>query len=539
MKVLIGLSWPYANNRLHIGSIASSLPADALARFHRGIGNEVSFVSGSDCFGTPILVAAQKEGITPKELAMRYHEHHKRDFASFGFTFDEPDSKYSLTLCDEHKSFVQKFHTEMYKGGFIYEKTATQLYCEACKKFLPDRYVEGLCPHCKKEAKGDSCDHCSKILEPEDLLSPRCILCQGTPVAKEQTQLYIKLSALQDKLQKFFDERKDKWTTNAQGMTQRYLSEGLHDRAITRSMDWGIEIPKDGWDDKRIYIWAENVLGYLSASSPKFYSPLDKRGGAPTGVTGCVNDLLHIYVHGKDNIPFHSLILPGLLMAGGQGYHLPDLIVSSEYVTIGGAKISKSKGNIIPAHVMYENFDVDMVRYFFLRIMNDKRDSNFTPTDFVNIINGELVNNFGNLVNRTLSFIKTKFDGAIPKDRNHDPIEPYDNFHRRKVHELMLAGNTSQALKEIMEIVNFGNKYFADKKPWESLAQGNTEAAQEIISDVVFIIKLIVELIEPFIPFACAKVKTWLAGETLPEIDILFRRLDLEETSKILGGLNV
>ena len=510
MKILVGLSWPYANGRLHIGHVASSLPADAIARFHRNMGNDVSFVSGSDCYGTPILVRAMKEGISPTELANKYHELHKADFDSFGFTFDN----YNKTLSDRHQSFVRDFHTQMYKSKLIYQETAPQLYCGKCERFLPDRYVEGICPFCKKEAKGDSCDGCGKMLEPEDLVNPKCILCTNTPTPKEQTQLYIKMSALQQQIQKFFDERKESWATNAQGLTGRYLNEGLRDRAITRSINWGVPVPLEGWDDRRIYIWAENVLGYLSASEDKFI----KRGQ---------QDVIHYYVHGKDNIPFHSIILPSLILAHGGEYHLPDIIVASEHVTIGGNKLSKSKGIGINAHVLYENCDVDMIRYFFLRTVNDKRDSNFTAEEFVNIINGELVNNWGNLVNRTLSFIQNKFGGRIPNEKLDESVSQEIQTCKNTVHELMMTGKTATALKTAMDLVNFGNKYFAEKKPW-------VNDDKQCISDVIHIIRATTEMLEPFIPFGCAKVKEWLKGDTLPQIEVLYQRLNINEVKQWL-----
>jgi len=511
--VLIGLSWPYANGRLHIGGMASSLPADVIARYHRNIGNKVSFVTGSDCYGTPILVAAGKEGITPTELANKYHEFHANDFKKFGFSFD----RYDKTLSDRHHEFVKKFHEVMYRGGYIAEKTAPQLYCEKCGKFLPDRYVEGLCPHCKKPAKGDSCDNCGKILEPEDLIAPKCILCGSTPTPKSQTHMYLELSKLQSKIQKFFDERKANWTPNAVGMTQRYLTEGLRDRAITRSLAWGIDIPRAGWEDRKIYIWAENVLGYFAASEPEFFVENGK------------TDFLHYYVHGKDNIPFHSIILPGLIFAHGNGvpkYHLPDKIIAFEYVNVGGEKISKSKGNQIFAHTMHENFDMDMVRYYLLRIISDKRDSNFTIEEFVNVINGELVNNFGNLVNRTLSFVKTRFDNQIPRTETKFQ-EVKDAL--REYHEKMPAGDVSGALKAIMDLVNFGNKYFADKKPWVN-EDANT------IAEVISIIRASAEMLDPFIPTAAGKVKKWLSGDTLPEIEILWQRLELPKVKAVFDA---
>jgi methionyl-tRNA synthetase len=506
--VMIGLSWPYANGRLHIGHVASSLPADVIARYHRQVGHKVSFITGSDCFGTPILVQAMQEGVTPESLAEKYHKLLEKDFFALGFSFD----KYTKTMSKEHIDFVMKFHKEMYKGKYIYEKTAPQLYCEKCKKYLPDRYVEGICPHCKKPAKGDSCDHCGKILEPEDLIEPKCKLCGTKPVTKNTTQLYLKLSALQQKLQAFFDERKSNWTQNAQGLTQRYLNEGLHDRAITRSMEWGVDIPKDGWTDKRIYIWAENVLGYLSASSPDFYEN---------------PNLKSYFVHAKDNIPFHGVILPALLMARNEAvpsakpYFVPSMIVASEYVTIEGQKISKSKGNVLTAEELLEAFDVDMIRFYFLRNAGGQKDSNFTFEEFVNVTNGELVNNFGNLVNRTLSFIKTKFDGEIPNGEIVDELKGA----KKEVFEMIDKGEVKDALSKIMDAVNVGNKYFATKKPWE-----NNDKA--VIGNVVATIRLLCEMLLPYIPSTAQKVLSWTNGKKLGEIEILFKRLDMKEVKE-------
>ena len=522
-KVLIGMSWPYANGRLHIGHVASSLVADVLARFHRIMGNDVSFVTGSDCFGTPILVQAIAEGITPEELAEKYHRLLEKDFRALGFTFDN----YTKTMSADHQAFVQKFHAEMYKGDYIFEKSAPQSYCEKCAKFLPDRYVEGVCPHCNKDAKGDSCDHCGKILEPEDLISPKCKLCGATPVRRDTTQLYIKLSALQEKLQKYFDERKETWTANAQGLTQRYLNEGLHDRAITRSIDWGIPLPsmdafKGDWSDKRIYIWAENILGYLSASTPEF---IDEK---------ISNKKLHYYVHAKDNIPFHALILPGLILAHGNGepqYHLPDMIVASEYITMAGNKISKSKGNLLTAEELLNEFDPDMIRYYFLRLGSDKKDANFTFMDFVNTVNGELVNNFGNLVNRTLLFIKNKFESPCLTVDVSDVLRTQLEKISLEVIALLHAGKVNKALLHGMEVVEMGNKHFDACKPWVTVKTDVVKCKKDI-GEVVAIISTAVKLLEPFIPTACHKVNRWLSQDTLPEIEVLFKRLDAKEVKE-------
>jgi methionyl-tRNA synthetase len=561
-KVLIGLSWVYANGRLHIGHVGSSLPADALARFHRLIGNDVSFITGSDCYGTPILVESLKEGVEPADIAEKYHKMLDADFARLGFSFDN----YTKTMSAHHNKFAMDFHAAMYGGAYVYEKAANQLYCEKCEKYLPDRYVEGICPHCGKAAKGDSCDHCGKILEPEDLRDPKCKLCGATPVLRKTSQLYLKLSALQGELQAHYDAKKDGWTVNAQGLTGRYLNEGLVDRAITRNISWGIPVPygqktKDGagdWADKRIYIWAENVLGYLSAT--KEYCEKSGRDwkeflldddDSPRSSSGGKKPL-HYYVHAKDNIPFHTLILPGLMLANpAYRYHKPDVIVASEYITLEGKKMSKSAGTLLTAHEMSDAFDADLIRYYFLRNMNDRKDVNFAFTDFVNVVNGELVNNFGNLVNRTLSFVKSKLGGEVTVNDNwtlNSEVTKAIEDTYREVSEFMVAGQTGKALQAAFGLVNFGNKYFDVCKPWETVKKDDAhgiELCRKNILEVATIIANAVKICEPFVPFACAKVQSWLGvprdkfepfvfekSFMLPEIEILYKRLDIKEVNE-------
>jgi len=521
-KVLIGLSWVYANGRLHVGHVGSSLPADALARFHRLAGNDVSFVTGSDCYGTPILVSAIAEKTTPEKLAQKYHELLDKDFARLGFTFDN----YSKTMSEYHNKFAMDWHAEMYNGDFVYEKSADQLYCETCKKYLPDRYVEGVCPHCKKPAKGDSCDGCGKILEPEDLVDPKCKLCGAKPEPKNTSQLYLKLSAMQKTLEKYYADKHESWTVNAQGLAGRYLKEGLHDRAITRNIEWGVPIPKSGWDEKKIYIWAENVLGYFSAT--KEFCENTGRKWEDFLIEG---DALHYYVHAKDNIPFHTIILQGLMLANpAHKYHLPDIIVASEYIVLEGKKMSKSAGTLLTAEEMSDAFDVDLIRFYFLRNINDRKDFNFTFTDFVNTVNGELINNFGNLVNRTLSFVHSKFGGEVKVFDVADAVTAEIAKTSKEVNEFMYAGKTNLALKSAFELVNFSNKYFSDNEPWKS-----PETAHKVIFEVLTLIYNVAKMCEPFIPSSTQKVQKWLAAMAdkedfkLPEVEILFKRLDMKE----------
>jgi len=531
-RVLIGLSWVYANGRMHIGHVASSLPADAIARFHRLIGNEVSFITGSDCYGTPILVAAKSEGITPEALANKYHALLKQDFESLGFLFDS----YTLTLSNHHNEWVRKFHDQMYKGDYIFAETTMQLYCKACDKYLPDRYVEGICPHCKASAKGDSCDGCSKVLEPEDLLEPTCKLCSATPTPRETRQLYIALSKLQPAIQKYFDKVKPNWMNNAVGLVGRYLNEGLIDRAITRNIEWGVELPKvpskfklteTDLENKRIYIWAENVLGYLSATA--------EAKGEDFLVDGKGNDLLHYYVHAKDNVPFHGIILPGLLMANQEvSYHLPDVIVSSEYVLLNGKKMSKSTGNYLTAEDLVSKYDVDAIRYYFLRNVNDKKDVNFTTEDFVATVNAELVNGFSNLVNRTLSFIKSRLGGEV--SCRGGVLPPAIESTYKEAVQLLTEGRANRAIASIMQLVDYGNKIFDEFAPWTTI-KTDEALTRKNMHEVMMVIANLATLLEPFIPTAAKKLQGWLGITenkftpiapkefTLGDFEILFSRI--------------
>ncbi|MCL2586660.1 MAG: methionine--tRNA ligase [Firmicutes bacterium] len=495
-NVLIGLSWPYANGRLHIGHAASSLPADALARYHRMIGNEVAFVSGSDCYGTPILVAAKSEGIAPTELSDKYHQYHTDDFNSLNFTFDN----YTKTTTPTHGDFVRCFHRQMYDGKYVFEKTEPQLYCGTCVKYLPDRFVEGTCPHCKADAKGDSCDGCGKILEPEDLVDPKCKLCSGNPVARDTKQLYLALSKLEPEIRKFYDLHKDSWANNAIGLTGRYLKEGLHDRAITRNIEWGVGLPPEAkskfnlsdeeFAEKKIYIWAENVLGYLSAAKE-----------VSASFTETPSSLFY-FVHAKDNIPFHSIILPGLLIAGGK--ELPQwIMVSSEYVRLADNKMSKSTGNMITIKDLVCKYDPDMIRFYFLRNVNDRKDVNFTEEDFKAVINSELINGFGNLVNRTLSFINSKLDGKL--DIKSSGNKEIFNEVGKLIHE----GKTNKALAKIWEVVTAGNKLFDESAPWKSIKE-DVKKCEKDLGEVVTIIANLARLLYPFIPTACEKIARWL-----------------------------
>ena len=259
MNVIIGNAWPYANGSLHIGHIAAFLPGDVLARYFRAKGGKVFFVSGSDCHGTPVSIRTRQENKTPEEISDFYHNEFTECFKRLGFSYD----LYGKTSSAEHKEFVMEFHKILYDGGYVYEKITPEVYCANCEQFLPDRFVKGLCPNCGKPARGDQCEACGIVLEPENLIHAECSICGKPPEFKPTNHLYLAVTHMKEELLKYVESH-SYWRKNAYEMSKRYIYKGLRDRSLTRDLDWGIDVPKEGFDGKKIYIWAENVLGYLS-----------------------------------------------------------------------------------------------------------------------------------------------------------------------------------------------------------------------------------------------------------------------------------
>lgn len=537
-NILIGGAWPYANGSLHIGHIAALLPGDVLARYHRACGDQVYFVSGSDCHGTPVAVRARKEGKTPQEISGFYHDEFVQCFDKLGFSYD----CYTRTSDERHKQFVREFHARLYRSEFVYEKETPQAYCEKCESFLADRFVTGICPTCHKEARGDQCDDCGTMLEPENLISPVCAVC-GSPVSfRKSRHLYIAISKMEEALRTLVDNA-SLWRKNAVSFTKRYIREGLRDRALTRDLEWGIDVPLEGYDGKTIYIWAENVLGYLSASK----CVAEERGTDFSALWG--EEAKHYYVHGKDNIPFHTIILPALMIANGGGWHLPDQIVSSEYLTLEGRKISTSQNYAIWVKDIIDRYDPDSIRYFFLANGPEKKDADFSWREFVNSHNGELLGAYGNFVNRSLAFIRKYWNGVVPGGRTNAGIASAIASLYQTTGSLIEKGAFKDALNGIFEFVRQANKYFDTETPWITRTS-DQEACRNTLYQCVQMIANLAVLLRPFLPFSSEKICGWLSlddkwqlhevqgGYYLPEIQILFERIDKSavetETEKLL-----
>ena len=525
-SILVGGAWPYANGSLHIGHIAGLLPGDVIARYHRAIGDDVYFVSGSDCHGTPVAIRAKKDGKTPKEVSDYYHKEFTECFKKLGFSYDV----YTKTSSQEHKEFVQKFHKKLYESRYVYEKEVPQAFCEQCDTFLADRFVIGKCPKCGSDARGDQCDACGTVLDPDNLLEPVCAVCGKTISFRLSKHLYIAISKLENELKKLVDGHPE-WRKNAIAFTNRYIEEGLRDRALTRDLDWGIGVPKKGYEEKTIYIWAENVLGYLSASKVA----TDNRGTDFKALWG--ENAKHYYVHGKDNIPFHSIILPALLLGNSTDWHLPDQIVSSEYLTLEGRKISTSQNYAIWVNELLDKYEADSIRYYFLANGPEKKDADFSWREYVHSHNGELLGAYGNFVNRSLSFINKYWNGVIPEGTDQLEIKQQIVNAYTKVGELIEKGAFKDAINGILELVRTANKYFDTEQPWIT-RDADEVACKNTLYNCVQIISNLAILLYPFLPFSSEKICNWLklenkweyhsvnAGYKLPEIEILFQRID-------------
>ncbi len=537
--ILIGGAWPYANGSLHIGHIAALLPGDVLARYHRACGDQVTYVSGSDCHGTPVAIRAKKEGRTPQAISDHYHEEFVKCFDKLGFSYD----CYTKTSDEEHKAFVQEFHARLYQQDLVYEKETPQAFCENCQNFLADRFVVGICPKCKKPARGDQCDDCGTVLEPENLQDPVCAVCSRPVIFRKSRHLYIAISKMEKELSALAAQGAS-WRKNAVAFTNRYIEEGLRDRALTRDLAWGIPVPRAGYEKKTIYIWAENVLGYLSASR----SAAKKQGFDEKALWG--EHAKHYYVHGKDNIPFHTIILPALLIANGEGWHLPDQIVSSEYMTLEGRKISTSQNYAIWVKDLIERYDPDSIRYYFLANGPEKKDADFSWREYVNSHNGELLGAYGNFVNRTLTFIHKYWNGFIPEAAADTDITEQIAALYGRTGSLIERGVFKDALNGLFEFVRWANKYFDTCAPW--ITRTTDEAAcQNTLYQCVQIIANLAVLLKPFLPFSSEKICGWLqlkdewqlhrihGGVQLPPVQILFERIDKDVVDKEVQKLSL
>lgn len=526
-NILIGGAWPYANSSLHLGHLAALISGDFLKRYHELLGDNVIYVSGTDCHGTPITERAKKEGISPRDISNKYHNEFKNIFDKMEFSYD----LYTKTDDDYHKEHVKEIFKRIYNQGFIYSQKTKQPYCEKCNKFESDRELKIVCPKCGLETKGDQCD-CGYVPTEEDLVGAICRECGNETVQKENSHLYLSLSKLQDQIEKYVEENQDKWRIASKNETQKFLKDGLKDRAVTRDLDWGIDIPIEGFEDKRMYVWIEAVLGYLTATQ-KFCEEnnLDWKKFWKEG-----NNIRMYMCHGKDNITFHTVILPGLLLAMNDNYHLPDVMVATQYLNINSEKISKSKGNAITISQIIEKYNKETLRFYMLAYGPENKDLDFTLENYINIHNADIVNKFGNFVNRTLKF---KGLDKIPHGIIDNNIKEKIEETYKEVSELIEKLEIRKSCSKIIELIELGNKYYDDRKPWIQKNE-NIEEFNNTIYTCANVIANLSNLFEPIMPETSKQLRKYLnleqpswgiielkSGIKLEDIEPLFERINL------------
>jgi methionyl-tRNA synthetase len=551
-RILVAVAWPYADGPLHLGHIAGAyLPADIFARYRRLKGNEVLMVSGSDQHGTPITIKAEEEKKTPGEITAQYHRQFLDSWQKLGISFD----LFTTTGTANHAKVAQDIFLALLDKGYIYKATVSQPYCPSCQRFLPDRYIEGTCPYCQfSGSRGDQCDGCGKPLNPADLINPYCRLCHTTPQFKDSEHFFLKLSDFQDKLSKWVGKQ-TQWRPNVRALTQRYLKEGLRDRAITRDIEWGVPVPVSGFENKRIYVWFEAVIGYLSASKEWAKSKGDEEGWRPFWEEGAKS----YYFIGKDNIPFHTLIWPAMLMGYG-GLNLPYDVPANEFLTIEGKKLSTSRHWAVWLPDYLSRYQPDPLRYLLSINMPETSDTDFSWREFVRRNNDELVATYGNLVNRVLTITYRNFDGRVPEpgkldkpsqallDKAKDTLKGMDehlgNCHFR------------EAIKSAMSLAQEANRYLDEKSPWKIIKEDKPAAATSLYV-AINVISALSTALYPFLPFSSQKVHEYLgfegdvqdggwkshpppAGQKLLEPRPLFTKLEekvIEEETARLGKI--
>ena len=551
-RILIGVAWPYANGPLHLGHIAGAyLPADIFARYHRMRGNEVLMVSGSDSHGAPITMRADAEGIPPREVVERFHASFLESWERLGISFD----LFTTTMTDNHREVTHDLWRTLQAEGYIYEASMKVAYSPDFDRFLPDRYVRGVCPKCGfEDARGDQCDNCGAILDPVDLGNPAYIVDgERYPVEIRDTEhQFLRLSAFRDQLAAWVEEQKH-WRPNVRNFTLGFLREGLKDRAITRNLDWGLPVPVDGYDDRRIYVWFEAVIGYLSASVE-----WAARKGQPDAWRPFWEDpsTRAYYFVGKDNIPFHTIIWPAMLL-GQAAYILPYDVPANEFLNLEGRQLSTSRNWAVWVPDYLDQFPPDPLRYHLAANLPETGDADFTWGEYVRRNNDELVATFGNLVHRVLTQVYRNFDKQVPDpgDLAEADRELVGKAEAAMdaVAESLEAVRLREALNGSMGLAREANRYLDTQAPWQQVKTDRAAAGRTLYTAMQALMALRVTL-HPFLPFSTQRLHELLGrdglvrdvgwrfessepGASLPEPVPLFTKLDDAVADEMLARL--
>jgi len=540
-KILVAVAWPYASGLRHIGHVAGfGVPSDTFARYHRLRGNDVLMVSGTDEHGTPVMVAADAAGESPRETADRFNEFIREDLRALGLSYD----LFTRTTTKNHYRVTQDLFRTLYAKGYVIEQETLGAFSASTGHTLPDRYIEGTCPICGfSNARGDQCDNCGNQLDPTDLIEPRSKIDGTPPIFRETKHLFLDLPAFKDQLTEWISGQTG-WRQNVTRFSLNFVKE-LKPRPITRDLDWGVPIPVEDYedrDDKRIYVWFDAVIGYLSASIE-----WAQNRGTPDAWREWWQEPTaeHTYFMGKDNIVFHTVIWPSMLLGYGEGgeygsgqgpLKLPDNVASSEFLTMEGKKFSASRGVQILVRDFLDRYDPDALRYFLTVAGPETQDTDFTWSEFVRRNNDELVATWGNLVNRTLQSAFKNF-GSVPTP---GPLTAEDETLMREVEQgfesvgsLIEAARFRSALQEAMRIAGLGNQYVADQAPWTKL-ETERERAGTILYVALRVVDSLKVLLAPFVPFSAQRLHALLGYDDVIAGELEFRTVDEDGTTHVV-----
>jgi methionyl-tRNA synthetase len=514
-RILVCVAWPYAQSSTHVGQIVGSmLPGDIFARYHRLAGNAVLMVSGSDMHGTPITVRADKEGVSPREFAEGSHAQIVEILDRLGVSFD----LYTKTTTENHYEQTQRFFLRLLENGYIFKDSMESPYCPTDKRFLPDRYVGGTCPYCGYEdARGDQCDNCGRTLDPIQLLDPFCRLDGNRNIEIRTTEhFFLDLPKLQEPLREWLQTNKEHWRPNVLNFALNWIKEGLKPRAITRDLDWGVPIPLPGYEGKRIYVWFDAVIGYYSASIEWAQRSGDPDAWKQWWVLGPNGEepSRSYYFIGKDNVAFHAIIWPAMLMGFG-GLTLPYDVPANEYMTMGGSKASTSRGNVIWTRDVLDAYGPDPVRYYLTSTMPEGRDTDFTYDELVRRNNDELVATYGNAAHRILTFAQRYFDGRVPEP---GPLGPSDEAMLAEIRrgfgavaQAIEAVRLRDGLSEAMGVGRAANRYLDEQAPWKRI-KTDRQAAATTVYTMVQVLNGLKVLFAPYVPFSSQKLHELLGN---------------------------
>jgi methionyl-tRNA synthetase len=567
-RTLITAALPYVNAPSHVGHLAGCyIPADLYARFKRAKGENVLFICGSDELGAAITISAEKEGVSPQVIIDRNHKINKDSFERLGISFDY----YGRTSSDMHRQTAQEFFLTLHNGGYLIPKEEPQLYDEQAKMFLPDRYVEGTCPVCSNpSARGDQCENCGTYLNQTELINPRSKVTGTKPVLKATKHWYFALSRFQKQLEEYVESHSGDWKPNVLQAARSWLKAGLQDRPITRDLSWGVPVPLKGAEGKVLYVWFDAPIGYISATKEALQK--DEGGGMKDEGRSSWQtwwqdpDSRWLAFLGKDNIVFHTILFPAMLLAHNasegklqaegksliphpSSFILPDNVPANEFMNLESQKLSKSRGWIIEVHEMLDRYPSDVIRYAMATMLPEQKDSDFTWKEFQAHVNNELADIFGNFANRTLTFATKNFDGRIMGNRNEldeagNALLAYFGTQATEIASLYERFRLREAVAETMDLARTANKYFNDAEPWKLVKNSKDEAAK-VIRTCLEALRALAIYFAPITPTASKQIletlgasdpETWdtahqpkLHGQTqLGPVTILFNKIEDE-----------